>query len=473
MAHDRKDVSQTPNAEGIPSRFGAFSNFEEALRRLIPLRDPAYFSARVLGDFPARYRPQRIDAEQRLTLLESLKDRLREETSRVTEAQSHHETFLGRIEEAGKGFDEILEVHRDFMGWAAEGFLSDASVLCLQDRLTRFRGRLTERLLARAEEAMVEEGFGPVPARYAWMALGSDGRGEQLFATDQDNLLVYEAPEESQKTLRERLTAPLLNRLLRFDQGETSADVDKIDLVGRYFWRFCEKMGDFLDAAGIDRCKGHIMPAYDKWRGTLSRWERRLIGKVKYGAGELSILDMNILMDCRFVAGDTALAEKFIELLRNYLPQNPDILNQIAHSAILMPIALGLFKRLKVRRTEPDKGTLDLKLNGWAPLTILIRVLCVKNRLMEKTHTLERLEVLEAHRLLDPKIVEGLKDAYYHLMSFRALYQINRLAMGLPKSNAINPSWLDEEGQELLRKSLSAVEALQDQINRSFFGGTV
>ncbi len=466
-------MPQARQEEATSPCFEPFADFQENLQRLIPLRDPSYFPARLLGDFPESYRPQRLDPERRLLLLEALKDRLGEEIAGVAADRDRFETFTARLSRGDGDVDDLGEAHRAFMCWAAEGFLADASVTGLQQRLTAFRGYLTRALLKRAEAAMETEGFGPVPAPFAWMALGSDGRGEQLFATDQDNLLVYEATEESQAALLARLSPPCLNRLLRFDQGETAAGAEKIDLTGRYFWRFSEKMGDMLHAVGIDRCKGHIMPAYDKWRGTLSRWERRLVGKVKYGAGELSILDMNILMDCRFVAGDALLSDRFMTLLRRYLPQNPDILNQIAHSAILMPVALGMFKRLKVKRSGPDKGTLNLKLNGWAPLTILVRVLCVKNRLMGETHTLKRLSRLESNNLLDTRIAEDLKDAYYHLMVLRALYQVHRLAKGLPKGNAIDPAWLDEGGQDLLRKSLSTVEALQDQINRSFFGGTV
>ncbi len=459
------------NSSEVPLNlfFRRFADFRELLDKLLPLRNASWFASRVISGFESLYRPQKMTPSQRWEVLESLRERLNDEMVEVSTSLREFENFL----QQGQGNYDLAgfrEIHGKMMAWAADRFLEEGSVVGLQERLTEFRRVLTVGLIHKAGEEMAAEGFGPPPTPFAWMALGSDGRGEQLFATDQDNLLVYEATEKSQENLK-TLPEPCLIRLLRFDRGETMNQIDRIDLTGRYFWRFSQKMEDFLDAVGIDRCKGHIMPAYDKWRGTLSRWERRLIGKVKYGAGDLSILDMNILMDARYVAGDHRLAEGFQDLLRSYLPKNPDILNQIAHSAILMPVALGMFKRLKVKKSGPDKGTLNLKLNGWAPLTILVRVLCVKNRLFE-THTLKRLDLLLSHRLLDEKIVLELKEAYYHLILFRALYQIHRLASGGSETNAIDPSWLDEEGQAILRRSLSAVESLQNQINRSFFGGT-
>jgi signal-transduction protein with cAMP-binding, CBS, and nucleotidyltransferase domain len=104
------------------------------------------------------------------------------------------------------------------------------------------------------------------------------------------------------------------------------------------------------------------------------------------------------------------------------------------------------------------------------PLTILVRVLCTKNGIWE-THTLKRINALTANQLLDDKTSEELKEAYYFLLSFRALYQMTRIANQLPAANAVDPLLLDTEGQERLRHSLSIVESFQDRINQSFFGG--
>jgi len=446
----------------ISDCFAAFGDFRKNNECLIPLRMLEFFSSRVLGDFGRAYIPQRLSSDKRVDILYALQKRLNHE---ITDTSATLESLNNEIKNLARLTDifGLLSVHARFMAWAANNFLKSASVVALQNHLTVFRTHLTHHLLEKTAKDMEGEGFGPPPSTYAWMALGSDGRGEQLFATDQDNLLIYEASEKSQAVLKD-LPKSLLNRFLRFEQGEHLEDIEKIDLTGRYYAVFCEKMGTYLDAIGIDKCKGHIMPAYDKWRGTLSKWERKIIGKVKYGAGDLSVLDINILMDCRFVAGDVLLAGKFLDMLHTLLPENGDILSRISHSAILMPVAIGMFKRFKLQKKGAEKGTLNLKLNGWAPLTILVRVLCTKNRIWE-THTLKRIDALTARRLLDEKTAEDLKEAYYFLLSFRALYQMTRIANQLPAANAVDPFLLDPEGQDHLRRSLSVVESFQDRIN--------
>ncbi|MBX9633616.1 MAG: CBS domain-containing protein, partial [Magnetospirillum sp.] len=50
---------------------------------------------------------------------------------------------------------------------------------------------LTARATELVEKAMAEDGWGPAPARYAMLVLGSAGRGESLLVFDQDNAIVH------------------------------------------------------------------------------------------------------------------------------------------------------------------------------------------------------------------------------------------------------------------------------------------
>ena len=100
---------------------------------------------------------------------------------------------------------------------------------------------LTSRLLDLAEER-----FGPPPYAYAWLALGSHGRGEQVLSSDQDSALTYGGP--------------------RLGPGEAD----------EYFARLAEPVVDGLARAGIPRCTGGYMatewrePLPDAHRGTSS-----------------------------------------------------------------------------------------------------------------------------------------------------------------------------------------------------------
>jgi CBS domain-containing protein len=75
--------------------------------------------------------------------------------------------------------------------------------------ITSLNGALTRKLLRLAEDEL-----GSPPCPYAWLALGSEGRMEQVLATDQDNALVYrdDTPQAREyfATLADRVVSALL-----------------------------------------------------------------------------------------------------------------------------------------------------------------------------------------------------------------------------------------------------------------------
>ena len=61
--------------------------------------------------------------------------------------------------------------------------------------ITRIVSEINDRLMAKVLE-FAEAELGPPPLPYCWVVLGSEGRREQTFKTDQDNALIYQDPDE-------------------------------------------------------------------------------------------------------------------------------------------------------------------------------------------------------------------------------------------------------------------------------------
>ena len=98
---------------------------------------------------------------------------------------------------------------------------------------------ITQRLIEFAIEEM-----GEPPARFAFMALGSEGRREQTMVTDQDNAIIFEdVPNE------------------------------KYSEVNRYFLYLGEKINLWLDRIGYQYCNGEVMAGNPQWCQPLSRWK--------------------------------------------------------------------------------------------------------------------------------------------------------------------------------------------------------
>ena len=77
-------------------------------------------------------------------------------------------------------------------GLVAEGLTGDAAARIVSNEIRA----LTARAVAIAVERLESEGYGPAPAPWCVLVLGSGGRGESLLSADQDNALVHAGSEE-------------------------------------------------------------------------------------------------------------------------------------------------------------------------------------------------------------------------------------------------------------------------------------
>lgn len=111
------------------------------------------------------------------------------------------------------------------------------------NNITRVFTVLNDLILDRLLTLLLEK-MGPPPVSFCWMLMGSEGRKEQTFCTDQDNALVYADPQ---------------------NEAEAKAAED-------YFKEFSERAIEHLVQCGFPRCKGDIMASNLKWRQPLSVW---------------------------------------------------------------------------------------------------------------------------------------------------------------------------------------------------------
>ncbi len=372
------------------------------------------------------YRPERLNYEERLHLLKRLREEIEKEEGPL---RSVREQLQGILEQITSSDLKDLKRHHYFLNRLAIRTFDDSrSVKDVHLICTRGRDAILRRILE-----LIEAEFGSEIPPYAWMALGSAGRQEETLYTDQDYLLVYR---------------------------DGASD--------ELFLRFSHKAVDYLEEVGIRRCKGGVMPVNEKWRASLGLWRERIRRTVERGRGPLSSLDLMILMDLRFVAGERSLGEELVGMVPE-LTKNRGLLNEMLKTLIFIPLPLGLFGRFLVEKSGPQKGRINLKVGGWAPLVVLIRVMAVSYGIRDLS-TLERIEGLKDQGVISRRLAEDLKEAYHILMELRISGQRELMLRGEEDSNYIDPYALDPEGQRQLKFALRRVEELQKVANELFFG---
>ena len=327
--------------------------------------------------------------------------------------------------------DELVELHRRLNVVAIELFLRGVGVMEVHALITSYRHCLTEKVIT-----MVSERLTPLPCDFTWFNMGSDGRREQTFFTDQDNALVYE--------------------------------VDGSPEVDAYFENFAGEVVTALDHVGFALCTGNIMPSNPDWRGSLVGWREKM-DEVFHDQSQDNLLRVIILMDVTYSAGSVILGQQMIDRVHEMIHNNFGALMVMARSAVMSNVALTMFNKFSLEKSGDHRGMFNVKLYGWAPLIMTARVFALKYGDTD-TNTVARIKNLEAQNHFDTDLSHDLQKAYRVLAHAKMVSQVEAIISGRKYDYYLDPGSLKESGQDALKQALISVEALQKLAYNSFFG---
>jgi CBS domain-containing protein len=390
----------------------------------------------ILGQLPDLSRMCRYcTADDISRFLRNISSVLDEDRKRMTEWRTGRDRLITGI--AGSGRHELKGIHETLNRIEIERFLLTFSVASLHHNCTHYRDELAKRAMEVVAGELDGRGSSLPDIPFALISMGSDGREEQTLITDQDYLIVYG------------------------DGGGEGAD--------KYFLEYSTLLVDRMEEAGFKRCTGDIMPTNPTWRGSLSQWRRRLTAIVRYEVEDYgkNMMDLIVLSDARYVAGDRSIAECLIGLIRGMERDYFQVLWGMARAATEMRLALGFMKRLWTEGSGDHKGEFNLKLLAWAPLVMNIRILAI-NQGVPATNTVERTAFLEKEGSFSAEMAQALRDAYYILTKYRILMQINVIKGVQSDANYLNPYGLPAEEHEKIRQAIVRIEELQKVIHTNF-----
>ncbi|MFN8851071.1 MAG: DUF294 nucleotidyltransferase-like domain-containing protein [Inhella sp.] len=263
----------------------------------------------------------------------------------------------------------------------------------------------------------------------AWLAFGSEGRGEQTIATDQDNGIVFvsDAPD----TDRPRWLA-----------------------LGR---AVCGS----LNEAGFPLCKGGVMASNPDCCRSVQEWREAFLGWLSQGTPE-DLLRVSIFFDARAVAGQAQLAQPLRELARG--PASPRFLRLMAENALRWKPPLSWRGALDPQERDGVAG-LDLKAQGTAMFVEAARLMALAQG-VDAVGTRERL--LRAGEALGVAEAErtGWAAAFEFLQGLRLQVQLDPEA---PGASGLGGNWvpiagLNDLDRRTLRVSLRVAQRLQQRV---------
>lgn len=250
--------------------------------------------------------------------------------------------------------------------------------------------------------------------------MGSEGRGEQLLKTDQDNGLV----------LRDGYTAP--------------PDLDAI----------CARFSEVLAGFGYPECPGRIMVSNPDWRGTVSSLGQRVRQWLLQPDAD-SLMQLAIFLDAHAVAGDATLLAAVRDSVAALAVDNDAMLARFASAVENFGGPTGWWSRLF---GLGDEGSaISLKKAGIFPIVHGVRSLALARR-VAATGTAERIQALVQEGVLDAALGDELVQSLHFLMGLRLKAGLAEIDTGRPVTGNVAPERLSSLERDLLKDALAVVK---------------
>jgi CBS domain-containing protein len=302
--------------------------------------------------------------------------------------------------------------------------------------ITRVVAEINDRLAAKLLEfARAKIGAPPVP--FCWVVLGSEGRREQTFKTDQDNALIYAdvAEERSQE-------------------------------VSEYFAQLSVLMRDALVECGYPVCSGDYMASNPRWRQSLGTWQQYFTTWISE-ADLHSTEDALLFFDMRPAGGDASLFEALAAHTRAKLKGATFFKSVLGNISVKNRPPLGFFRTFVVERTGEHKEELDLKLLGTGPIVNAARLFALDAGL-ESTNTVDRLTGLQGLGVMDEDLLRDARESFEFLTLLRLEQQLQQSHAGQALSNYVRPQALSQLQRSLLKEAFHTVVRLQALVTEKF-----
>jgi len=273
---------------------------------------------------------------------------------------------------------------------------------------------------------------------FAFITLGSVGRGEQTFLTDQDNAIIYEDIEP-----------------------------EKVDKVKAYFLKLAGILNQKLNEVGYNYCKGDVMARNPKWCLSVSDWKKQF-KKWVVKSNPKDLLEVNIFFDIRNSGRNIELTRILRDYIYELVKNERLFFYHLAENVLSIKPPITFFGNFIVESTKENKSVFDIK-NVIMLITSIARLYALKNNVKE-SNTLRRLKKLNIVGILTNDQYNMLSKNFNYLMLMRLSHQLEVINKNKEPDNLINPKYLSGIERTTLKKIFSQLSDFHTKISLDFRG---
>ena len=227
------------------------------------------------------------------------------------------------------------------------------------------------------------------PVNFAWLAMGSQGRSEQLLLTDQDNALVFE-------------------NVSKEDYPKTK----------KYFLNFSKKITKCLHDIGFEYCPADMMASNPKWCLSVKEWKNQFENWITR-PNEKKIMLCTIFFDFERIYGNDQLVSDMTSSIFYSIHKYEIFLNYLGINALKNPPPLSFFRNFVVESSGEHKDQFDIKAKAIMPLVDAARLLAMTKGIKKVNNTVLRFEKLAELEPQNKDLYESCMDSFNILLRFR------------------------------------------------------
>ncbi len=307
---------------------------------------------------------------------------------------------------------------------------AQANVQTVCGVISAFNDAITNRII----ECALKE-LGPPPVPFSFMVIGSAGRQELIFSSDQDNAIIYANDEN----------------------GNDEAN-------RQYFLQLGKKICERLGKSGLPMCPGDYMASNPKWCSPVSEWKKYFSDWIVKPDPE-SILNISVFFDLRHAYGDSSLFNDLYGHVYESLKGKTTFFYLLAQSVAAYKPPLNVFGNI-ITESSGERETVDIK-SCIAQIVMFARIYALRKNI-RLGGTIERIKALRAAGVLSKSTADEAVFHFNFLMQQRIERQLEELEKGLAVTNAIVPKKMSEMEQLILKKVFSQMGGYHEKLGAEF-----
>ncbi|NIJ46498.1 CBS domain-containing protein [Wenyingzhuangia heitensis] len=291
---------------------------------------------------------------------------------------------------------------------------------------------LNESINEKVVELSVKELNKTPPCKFAFFALGSQARKEQLIPTDQDNGIIFDDVPQ-----------------------------DQIEEVRSFYMELAALITKNLHSIGFEYCPAEMMASNPKWCLSKKEWKTQFQDWI-YNPTEKNILLTAIFFDFNFVYGHKKLVDDLSISVYKHTKDNKRFFMFLAQDALKSPSPLGFFRQFIVDQDGAHKDHFNIKQRAIMPLIDAARILTLQHNLKGVNNTAERYYKLRELEPQNAEVYEACAYAFKALLKFKTKNGLTSL--GEDDGKFIKLETLSKSDKVKLRRCFKPIKSIQEII---------